>query len=220
MIGHVKVGKNVEIGLFCAIGNDGFQKKTIKGKITHVKHEGSVIIGNDVCIHSNVCIDRGLKENDKTIISDNVHIDNLVHVAHNCFIGENTIIIAGTILGGSCKIGNNCFLGMNCTILPKIIIPNNTKVGAGAVVTKNFKEPKKGHLVLVGCPARILKKLTRECKCCGERECEEIKKGKIICCHCNFGKKNSCICNFDHYKKTKPEEIFCKFCESLMNEVS
>lgn len=52
-------------------------------------------------------------------------------------------------------IGDNCWIGMNAVILPGVTLGNNTTVGAGAIVTHSFPE---GHCVIVGNPARILRK--------------------------------------------------------------
>lgn len=53
-------------------------------------------------------------------------------------------------------IGSNVWLGANVIILPEVTIGNNTIIGAGAVVTKSFE---KGHVILAGNPAKIIRKL-------------------------------------------------------------
>jgi acetyltransferase-like isoleucine patch superfamily enzyme len=59
-------------------------------------------------------------------------------------------------------IGNYCWLGANSVILPGVILGDHTIVGAGAVVTKSFP---KGYCVIVGNPARQIKKIKKElCK--------------------------------------------------------
>lgn len=55
-------------------------------------------------------------------------------------------------------LGNKCWIGMNSTILPGVILGDETVVGAGSVVTKSFPE---GRCVIVGNPARILKRLDK-----------------------------------------------------------
>lgn len=51
------------------------------------------------------------------------------------------------------KIGNNCWIGMNSVILPGVILGDNTIVGAGSIVTKNFS----GNCIIAGSPAKKLK---------------------------------------------------------------
>ena len=53
-------------------------------------------------------------------------------------------------------IRKNSLLTTGCIILPGIELGEHTVVGAGAVVTKSFPE---GNQVLIGNPARVIKKL-------------------------------------------------------------
>ena len=54
------------------------------------------------------------------------------------------------------KIGKNCWIGANSSILPGVVLGNNTIVGANTVVTKSFKD---GAVVIAGTPAKIIRKL-------------------------------------------------------------
>lgn len=56
-------------------------------------------------------------------------------------------------------IGCNCWVGMNSVILPGVELGPKTVVGAGAVVTKSFKE---GYCVIAGNPARKIKELEKD----------------------------------------------------------
>lgn len=53
-------------------------------------------------------------------------------------------------------IGNNCWIGMNSVILPGVTLGDGTIVGAGSIVADSFEQ---GNCVIVGNPARIIKKL-------------------------------------------------------------
>lgn len=55
-------------------------------------------------------------------------------------------------------IGKDCWIGMNSVILPGVVLGDNTIVGAGSIVTKSFKE---GNIILVGNPARELRKIKK-----------------------------------------------------------
>lgn len=50
-------------------------------------------------------------------------------------------------------IGNNVWIGTNAIILPGVEIGNNCIIGAGAVVTKSFKN---NYLIIAGNPAKII----------------------------------------------------------------
>ncbi len=58
--------------------------------------------------------------------------------------------------GKPISIGEKCWIGMNSVILPGVVLGPHTIVGAGSVVTKSFVD---GYCVIVGNPAKILKKL-------------------------------------------------------------
>jgi acetyltransferase-like isoleucine patch superfamily enzyme len=53
-------------------------------------------------------------------------------------------------------IGKYCWLGMNSMILPGVELGDFTIVGAGAIVTRSFKE---GYCVVAGNPATVIKRL-------------------------------------------------------------
>ncbi|MDP9739960.1 UNVERIFIED_ORG: acetyltransferase-like isoleucine patch superfamily enzyme [Bacillus sp. B2I3] len=56
--------------------------------------------------------------------------------------------------GKDIVLGKKNWIGMNSTILPGVILGDNTIVGAGSVVTKSFPE---GNCVIAGNPAKIIK---------------------------------------------------------------
>ena len=144
---NTKIGDNTIIHGGVVIGADGFgyeQNKNIWEKINHL---GSVVIGNNVEIGANSCIDRGVLG--QTSIANGVKIDNLVQVAHNCEVSENTIIIAGALLGGSSKIGKNCILAGDVCVSDGVTVNDNTTILARSGVTKNHH----GNQILSGYPA-------------------------------------------------------------------
>jgi UDP-3-O-[3-hydroxymyristoyl] glucosamine N-acyltransferase len=131
--GAVLMHESVTIGQNCSIGSDGFgYAREEDGTLVKMPHRGGVVIEENVTIHNNVCIDRGVIGD--TVIGAGTKIDNLVHIAHGVKIGKNCLIVAGTVIGGSSEVGDNCFLGINCSIKNKVKIGNNVTVGMGAIV--------------------------------------------------------------------------------------
>ena len=149
----VCIGKNVTIGPNCSIGYDGFNYlRKDDNTLQLKKHCGTVVIGDNVEIHSNVCIDRGLTGN--TIIHKGAKIDNLVHIAHDVVIGENTLIVAGSVIGGGVYIGDNNFIGIGVGIRPDVKIGNGNLIGMNSVVLKNIES----YQIWAGNPAKYLRR--------------------------------------------------------------
>lgn len=150
--GKVRIGKNTIIHSGVVIGSDGFgyfQNK--EGKNLKVPHYGGIVIGDDVEIGANTCIDRGTL--DDTIIGNNVKIDNLCHIGHNCIIGNNSSVIALSMLGGSAILENNSYIAPGAMIKNQIHIGENSLVGMGAVVVKDVGDNK----VVAGVPAKVIR---------------------------------------------------------------
>lgn len=103
------LGDRVILQSGCVIGGDGFGYITSGGKHTKVLQTGNVVVGNDVEIGCNSCIDRATV--DSTVIGNGTKIDNLVHVGHNDIIGENCILVAHVGISGSVTVGNNTTFG-------------------------------------------------------------------------------------------------------------
>lgn len=91
--------------------------------------DGEIIIGKGTYIAPNV-----------GIITTNHDLNNL----DDHMPGRNVIL------------GKNCWIGMNSVILPGVVLGDHTIVGAGAVVTKSFKD---GNCVIAGNPAKKIKDL-------------------------------------------------------------
>jgi len=145
-------GRNVKIGEFCSIGNEGFGfVQDYDGAWIRFPHHGGIIIGDDVEIGDNVCIDRGSLSD--TVIGKGVKIDNLVHIAHNVTIGENSMIVAKSMIAGSVKIGDNCWISPSSNIRNGIKIGNNVMVGMGSNVVKDIPD----NVVVAGNPARVIR---------------------------------------------------------------
>lgn len=154
---NVKIGKNTTVHSGTVIGSDGFGFALDEnGKWFKMQHLGSVVIGENVEIGSNTCIDRGMIDN--TIISDNVIIDNLVQIAHNVVIGEGTAIAGCTGIAGSTSIGKQCLLGGACNIAGHITIADQVHITGTSSVNSSIKT---AGVYSSGLPARENKEWRR-----------------------------------------------------------
>lgn len=140
----VKVYEECVIGDDCilhagsVIGADGFGFANQEGEYLKIPQIGNVIIGNNVEIGANTCIDRAMMGS--THIDDNVKIDNLVQIAHNVSVGEGTAFAAQTGISGSVKIGKHCIFAGQVGIAGHITIADNTVIGAQSGVTHSLKQ--------------------------------------------------------------------------------
>lgn len=151
----VSIGERVKIGAGARIGFDGFgYEKNEDGAWEKFPHMGGVIIGDDVEIGKNTCIDRGSLGN--TIIGRGTKIDNLVHIAHNALIGEDCIIVCLSCIAGSSQIGDNSWIAPGVIIRDGKKVGENVLVGMGSIVTKDVED----GVTVVGNPAR---KFERRC---------------------------------------------------------
>ena len=135
---NVTIKKGTIIKSGTILGADGFQYVRNKDDIIKVEPAGELEIAEDVVIHNNSVIDKGIFG--KTFIGENTKIYNLVHVAHDSKIGKNVFLTAGVIVCGRVKIGANSYLGPNCTIKNGLFLGENTKISMGSVVTKDVKD--------------------------------------------------------------------------------
>ena len=137
---HTLIGDNTIIRSGAKIGGQGYEFKRTKNGILSVSHIGGVVIGNNVEIQYNTCVDRGVFQWDNTIIGDNCKIDNLVHIAHGVKVNSNTMIVANVGIGGRTIIGEDAWIGFASTIINGVTIGNKSRANIGSVVTKSIPD--------------------------------------------------------------------------------
>lgn len=148
---NVTIGKNCIIQPGAVIGSDGFGFEKVDGRWTRKPQAHGVVIGDNVEVGANVCIDRGSWR--PTIIGDGTKIDNLVHIAHNVQIGEHCLVIALAEVSGSVEVGDGVWIGPSACIREHLSIGADALVGIGAVVLQNVPAGE----TWVGNPARRLR---------------------------------------------------------------
>ena len=150
---HVKIGERCHISSGAVIGADGHGYYLDENKsYKKIRHLGGVLIGDDVDIGANSCVDRGIL--DDTVVGNNTKINNLAHIAHNVVVGENCIITAGVVLAGGSVIGSNCWIAPGAILRNGVLVANEVQVGMNSVVNKSIEE---SNVVVIGSPAKIIK---------------------------------------------------------------
>ncbi len=136
----VTIGARTVIHCGAVIGSDGFGNAYADGRWHKITQIGGVVIGCDVEVGSNTCIDRGALGD--TEIHDGVRLDNLIQIAHNVIIGENTAIASGVGISGSTRIGKNCTIAGAAGFAGHLTIADGTFISGMAMITRSI--PKAG----------------------------------------------------------------------------
>jgi UDP-3-O-[3-hydroxymyristoyl] glucosamine N-acyltransferase len=119
-----EIGARVILHAGVKVAVDGFGY--VPGAAGHqrIPHVGRCIVGDDVEIGANSCLDRGSVSD--TVIGPGTKIDNLVHVAHNCRVGARCLIMAQVGMAGSSRIEDDVILA------GQVGLAGHLTVGAGA----------------------------------------------------------------------------------------
>ncbi len=121
------------------IGADGFGFAPEQGRWVKIEQLGAVVIGDDVEIGANTCIDRGALED--TVVEDGVKLDNLIQIGHNCRIGAHTAMAGCVGVAGSTVIGRHCTFAGAAMILGHLQIADHVHVSVGTVISRSIHKP-------------------------------------------------------------------------------
>jgi UDP-3-O-[3-hydroxymyristoyl] glucosamine N-acyltransferase len=169
---RVSIGARVRIGArFIAqpgavIGSDGFsfvtpepgavEEARATGAVTdasrtagflRINSLGSVVIGDDVEVGANACIDRGTIAD--TVIGDGTKIDNMVQVGHNVRVGRHCLLCGQAGIAGSSVIGDRVVLGGQVGVADHVTIGSDVVVAGKSAVSSHVPP----RSVMMGNPA-------------------------------------------------------------------
>jgi UDP-3-O-[3-hydroxymyristoyl] glucosamine N-acyltransferase len=142
---------NVSIGTGCVLGQrglihpgvvigaDGFGFANDQGQWVKIPQIGKVVIGDDVEIGANTCIDCGAVHDTK--IGNGVKIDNLVQIGHNVVIGDHSIIVATAAIGGSSTIGSHCAIAGGTGLAGHLELCDGVTVTGMSMVSHSIHSP-------------------------------------------------------------------------------
>lgn len=155
-ITYTVMGNDCYIYTGARVGADGFGFNTINGKHVRIPQVGRVVIGNDVEVGANSCIDRGALGD--TVIGDGCRIDNLVQVAHNDKMGRGCIVVAQTGIAGSCSFGDYVVCGGQTGFADHLTVGSGAQIGAQSGIMRDI-EP---GTIVMGTPAVPFKDFMRQ----------------------------------------------------------
>ncbi len=132
------IGDRVVLHPGVVIGADGFGYiPAPEGRgLIKIPHAGIVVIGEDVEIGANSCVDRA--KLGATTIGAGTKIDNLVQVAHNVRIGRSCIVCGSAAIGGSTVIGDGVTLAGKVAVADNLSIGDRVMVSAYSAVMRDI----------------------------------------------------------------------------------
>ncbi len=151
-----EVGARCVLHAGAVLGADGFGFDPTAAGWEKVPQCGRVVVGDDVEIGANSCIDRA--RFGATRIGNMVKIDNLVQVGHNCLVEDAALLCAQVGMAGTATIRTRVILAGQAGVGGHLEIGAGTQVGGQAGVTGNL--PAGG--AYTGWPARPARQALRE----------------------------------------------------------
>ena len=134
---RVTVGKDCVIHSGAVVGADGFGFTRDEGRNRKIPQVGGVVIGDDVEIGANTCIDAGTME--PTRIGSNTKIDNLVQIGHNVKVGERVVICGGASVAGSVTIEDDVTLAGQAGVSGHLTVGRGARVGGMSGVISDIE---------------------------------------------------------------------------------
>lgn len=155
-VAYAKIGNNCFIYSGARIGCDGFGFMFLNGQHKRIPQIGRVIIGNDVEVGANSCVDRGAM--DDTVIGDGCRFDNFVQVAHNVKMGRSCIMVSQSGIAGSCNIGDYVVIGGQVGIGDHVNVGSGSQIASQSGVMRDVAPQE----VVWGTPAVPIKQQMRQ----------------------------------------------------------
>jgi len=121
-----------------------------------------VVIGDNAKIGDGTCLGSFCDIGKNVTIGKNCNIQAHVTISNECVLGDNVFIAPNSSLLNdkypksdfltSPIVKDNVTIGGGVTILPGVVLGENSVIGGGSVVTKNAPSGK----VLMGVPAKVI----------------------------------------------------------------
>jgi UDP-3-O-[3-hydroxymyristoyl] glucosamine N-acyltransferase len=153
-ISHAILGARVFVYPGARIGQPGFGFTPSPDGFVTVPQLGRVLIGDDVEVGANSCIDRGSVVD--TQIGAGTRIDNLVQIAHNAKLGRACVIVAQVGISGSTELGDFVQVGGQAGLIGHLKVGERARiaaqagvvddVAAGAEIAGSPAEPIRSHI--------------------------------------------------------------------------
>ncbi|MBO1074284.1 UDP-3-O-(3-hydroxymyristoyl)glucosamine N-acyltransferase [Roseomonas marmotae] len=151
-VSHCLAGNRVTLHQGSRVGQEGFGfTPTPEGRYVTIPQLGRVLLGDDVEVGANSCIDRGTM--DDTVIGPGTRLDNLVQIGHNVVTGRGCVIVSQVGISGSTTLGDYVTLAGQAGLAGHIRVGSRARIGAQAGVLSDVPD----GMDMMGTPAMPLR---------------------------------------------------------------
>jgi len=132
-VSHAVLGRAVVLHPGARIGQEGFGfTPTADGRFITMPQLGSVVLGDEVEIGANACVDRGALGD--TVIGRGTRVDNLVQIGHNVQTGQGCVLVAQVGISGSTILEDRVQMAGQAAVVGHVRIGAGARIGAQAGV--------------------------------------------------------------------------------------
>ncbi|EHM00785.1 UDP-3-O-[3-hydroxymyristoyl] glucosamine N-acyltransferase [Acetobacteraceae bacterium AT-5844] len=145
-------GHRVTLHQGARVGQEGFGfTHTAEGRYVTVPQLGRVVLGDEVEVGANTCIDRGAM--DDTVIGTGTRLDNLVQIGHNVTTGRGCVLVSQVGISGSTTLGDYVTAAGQAGLAGHLKIGSKARIGAQAGVMSDVP----AGMDMMGSPAMPLR---------------------------------------------------------------
>jgi len=138
-VSHCVAGHRVTLHPGARVGQEGFGfAPTPQGRFVTLPQLGRVLLGDEVEVGANACIDRGTL--DDTVIGDGTRIDNLVQIGHNVVTGRGCVLVSQVGISGSTVLGDYVTAAGQAGLAGHLKVGSRARIGAQAGVLTDIPE--------------------------------------------------------------------------------
>lgn len=126
-------GHRVTLHQGARVGQEGFGfTLTPEGRYHTIPQLGRILLGDEVEVGANACIDRGAM--DDTVIGPGTRLDNLVQIGHNVTTGRGCVLVSQVGISGSTTLGDYVTVAGQAGLAGHLKIGSKARIGAQAGV--------------------------------------------------------------------------------------
>jgi UDP-3-O-[3-hydroxymyristoyl] glucosamine N-acyltransferase len=135
VMGGCTLGDRVWLNPGAVVGGEGFGFAPGADGYIKIPQVGGVILGDDVEVGSNSCIDRAALGH--TQVRAGAKLDNLVQVGHAADVGPGSLMVAYSGVAGTSRLGRGVVLAAKAAVLGHLELGDGVRVGVASAVTND-----------------------------------------------------------------------------------